>query len=68
MEKLEELKTLIENLEIPTRFETDGASNLVRVQGELPQDRERLAGGLERLIAGADEEALRAYRVSLKHL
>ncbi len=68
LEKLEELKTLIENLEIPTRFETDGASNLVRVQGELPQDRERLAGGLERLIAGADEEALRAYRVSLKHL
>lgn len=68
LEKLRELKTLIENLEIPTRFETDGASNLVRIQGELPQDRERLASGLERLIAGADEEALRAYRVSLKHL
>lgn len=68
LEKLGELKTLIENLEIPTRFETDGASNLVRIQGELPRDRERLAGGLERLIAGADEEALRAYRVSLRHL
>ena len=47
LEKLEELKTLIENLEIPTRFETDGASNLVRVQGELPQDRERLSGALD---------------------
>ncbi|MCI9577571.1 MAG: radical SAM protein [Oscillibacter sp.] len=68
LEKLGELKTLIENLEIPTRFETDGASNLVRIQGELPRDRERLTGGLERLIAGADEEALRAYRVSLRHL
>ena len=68
LEKLEELKTLIENLEIPTRFETDGASNLVRVQGELPQDRVRLGGGVEGLFAEDDMEALRAYRVSLKHL
>ncbi len=68
LEKLEELKVLIEHLVIPTRFETDGASNLVHVRGELPRDRAALAGYLERLIAGADEEALRAYRVNLKHL
>ena len=68
LEKLEELKTLIEHLVIPTRFETDGASNLVHVRGELPRDRAALAGYLERLIAGADEESLRAYRVNLKHL
>ena len=68
LEKLGELKTLVEHLDIPTRFETDGASNLVRIQGDLPEDRDRLAGYLERLIAGADEEALRAYRVNLKHL
>ncbi|WP_325199240.1 radical SAM protein [Oscillibacter sp.] len=68
LEKLGEVKTLIENLTIPTRFETDGASNLVHVRGDLPEDRERLAGYLENLIAGADEEALRAYRVSLRHL
>lgn len=68
LEKLGELRTLIEQLEIPTRFETDGASNLVQVRGDLPEDRNRLAGYLERLIAGADEEALRAYRVNLKHL
>ena len=68
LEKLGELKVLIERLTIPTRFETDGASNLVHVRGDLPEDQERLAGYLERLIAGADEEALRAYRVTLKHL
>lgn len=68
LEKLGELRTLIESLDIPTRFETDGASNLVHVRGDLPQDRERLTGYLESLIAGADEEALRAYRVNLKHL
>lgn len=68
LEKLGELKVLIENLDIPTRFETDGASNLVHIRGDLPEDRDRLADRLEKLIAGADEEALRAYRVNLKHL
>ena len=68
LEKLGELKTLVEHMSVPTRFETEGASNLVRVRGDLPEDRERLAGYLESLIAGADEEALRAYLLSLKHL
>ncbi|MDE6455697.1 MAG: radical SAM protein [Dysosmobacter sp.] len=68
LEKLGELKTLIQGLNIPTRFETGGASNLVHVRGALPREREALAGALERLIAGADEESLRAYRVNLKHL
>ena len=68
LEKLGELKTLVEHMSVRTRFETEGASNLVRVRGDLPEDRERLAGYLESLIAGADEEALRAYRLSLKHL
>lgn len=68
LEKLRELKTLITRLDIPTRFETDGASNLIHIRGELPRDREALAGTLERLLAGTGEEALRAYRVNLKHL
>lgn len=68
LEKLGELKTLVERLEIPTRFETDGASNLIHVRGDLPRDREALTEYLERRIAGADEESLRAYRVNLKHL
>lgn len=68
LEKLGELRVLIENLTIPTRFETDGASNLIHIRGNLPEDRERLAGSLTRLMDEADEEALRAYRVNLKHL
>ncbi len=68
LEKLEELKTLIGHLEIPVRFETDGASNLLHIRGTLPEDRDLLTARLERLKAGTSEEELRAYRVSLKHL
>ena len=68
LEKLEELKTLIGHLEIPVRFETDGASNLLHIRGTLPEDRDLLTARLERLMAGTSEEELRAYRVSLKHL
>ncbi len=68
LEKLGELKTLVGHLDIPTRFETDGASNLVHVRGDLPRDREALAEYLGGLAAGASEEALRAYRVNLRHL
>ena len=68
IEKLAELKTLIENLTIEARFATDGASNLIQVRGNLPTDQKKLVKYLERLIATADEAALREYRVNLKHL
>lgn len=68
LEKLAELKALIEALTIPVRFVTDGASNLVQVRGTLPKDKEALSTYLERLIAETNEEDLRAYRVSLRHL
>ena len=68
LEKLAELKALIENLTIQTRIVTDGASNLIQVRGNLPADKEKLVKYLERLIATADDSALREYRVNLKHL
>ncbi len=68
IEKLAELKALIEHLTIPTRIATDGASNLVQVRGELPRDRARLAEGLGRLMAAVDEDVLRSYRTNLRHL
>lgn len=68
IEKLVELKTLIENLTIPTRFATDGASNLIQVRGYLPNDKDKLVKYLEQMIATADEKVLREYRVNLKHL
>lgn len=68
IEKLAELKALIENLTVDTAFVTDGASNLVHVRGCLPNDREKLSGYLAQLIETADEAALRDYRVNLRHL
>ena len=68
IEKLAELKALIENLTINTRIVTDGASNLIQVRGNLPADKKKLVNYLERLIATADESALREYRVNLRHL
>lgn len=68
LEKLAELKTLIEHLEIETQFATEGASNLVRIQGRLPVDREKLVHDLGELIESADESALREYRRHLRHL
>lgn len=68
LEKLAELKALIENLTIRTRIVMDGASNLIQVRGNLPADKEKLVKYLDRLIATADESALREYRVNLRHL
>lgn len=68
IEKLIELKTLIENLKITTRIVTDGASNLIQVRGNLPKDKEKLIKHLEYQISNADESVLREYRVNLKHL
>lgn len=68
IEKLIELKTLIENLKITTRIVTDGASNLIQVRGNLPKDKEKLIKHLKYHISNADEAALREYRVNLRHL
>lgn len=68
IEKLIELKTLIENLKITTRIVTDGASNLIQVRGNLPKDKEKLIKYLEYQISNADEASLREYRVNLRHL
>ena len=68
IEKLAELKALVENLSIDTRIVTDGASNLIQVRGHLPADKEKLVEYLNHLIETADEAALREYRVNLRHL
>lgn len=68
IEKLAEMKALIENLSIKTRIVTDGASNLIQVRGNLPADKKKLVSYLDRLISTADEKALREYRVNLRHL
>lgn len=68
IEKYKELKTLVENLCIPTVFAALGASNAIQIQGKLPEDREKLLKLLDKIIENVNEEQLRKYRKSLPHL
>lgn len=68
IEKYKELKTLVENLCIPTVFAALGASNAIQIQGKLPEDREKLLKLLDKIIENVNEEQLRKYRKSLLHL
>lgn len=68
IEKLYELKTLIEDLEIETCFATMGASNCINVQGHLPKDKKKMIRWLDEVIDTVDEKELRRYRVNLRHL
>ena len=58
IEKLEEMKTLIENLKIDARFVTDGASNLIQVRGNLKTDKQKMIAFLKQQIAEQDEAYL----------
>ena len=68
IEKLYELKTLIENLNIETYFATMGASNCINVEGYLPKDKAKMTKWLNELIDSVDEKELRRYRENLRHL
>lgn len=68
IEKYREVRTLLENLEIPVQFAALGASNAFQFQGTLPEDRDTLAAALDRIIETAGEDNLRAYRRNLPHL
>ena len=68
IEKYKEIRTLLENLEIPTQFAALGASNAFQFQGALPEDRAALSAALDKIIETAREEDLREYRRNLPHL
>ena len=68
VEKLEELKTLVEHLERPLYFAALGASNAVSVHGFLPEERDAVAAKLARACRPEHEDALRRYRAGLRHL
>ena len=68
IEKYREIRTLLENLEIPTQFAALGASNPFQFQGTLPEDREALSAALNQIIETVGEDDLRAYRTNLRHL
>ena len=66
-EKLEEVRTLVERLEIPVIFAALGASNAVNMEGRLPEDRAGLLSALDKVIAQYSEADLRRYREGLPH-
>ena len=68
IEKLYELRMLIEGLAIDTYFATMGASNCVNVEGHLPKGRNRMIKWLDEVIGSVDETELRRYRENLRHL
>lgn len=67
-EKLEEVRTLVEHLDIPVIFAALGASNAVNMEGRLPAGREKLLSALDEVIAQYSEADLRRYREQLPHL
>lgn len=68
IEKYQEMKTLVEHLQIPVFFGAMGASNAVQLTGKLTEDREQLISALDGIIRKFSEEELRQYRKNLPHL
>lgn len=67
-EKLTEMRTLIESLDIRTHFAALGASNMFNFQGRIPEDRDILINEINEILKKYNEDKLRDYRVNLKHL
>lgn len=68
LEKYKEVRTLINNLQIPTIFAAMGASNAYQFYGRLPEERNKLLSFLDEIIDNVSEEELRRYRKSVHHL
>lgn len=68
IEKYQEIKALVEGLEISVEFAMLGASNPVMLQGRLPKQRAQIVATLDRVIEEIGEDKLRLYRTNLKHL
>ena len=68
IEKYKELRVLIRKLKNPVMFAALGASNMIQLQGRLPEDREKLLAIIDEIIEQANEKELRKYRKNLRHL
>lgn len=67
-EKYEELKMLVNGLDIKTHFAALGASNAVQLHGNIPSDKEELISIIDEVISRFGESELKKYRKNLKHL
>ena len=68
IEKLKELRLLIEKLEINTYFAVLGASNAFQFQGKLPSEKQKMLDYIDKIIDKYSEEQLKYYRDNLKSL
>ena len=68
LEKYNELKTLVENINIDVCFAALGASNAIPIQSVLPREKQKVITLLEQIIKNVSEKELKEYRVNLKHL
>lgn len=68
IEKYQELRVLLKNLQGPVWFGALGASNAVPFAGNLPEERPQLMALVEEIIQNAAENDLQAYRQNLRHL
>lgn len=68
IEKYQELRVLVENLQGPVWFGALGASNAVPFAGDLPAERPQLLAAVDTIIQNVAEGDLLAYRQNLRHL
>lgn len=68
IEKLKELRLLIEKLEINTLFAVLGASNAFQFQDKLPSEKLKMLDYIDKIIDEYSEEQLKYYRENLKSL
>ncbi|MDE7419005.1 MAG: radical SAM protein, partial [Muribaculaceae bacterium] len=68
IERLIEIKTLINNLNIKTNILSNHISNTVPLTGILPKDKATILRQLDKAIAESPEHELQAYRNSVWHL
>ena len=68
VEKLIELESLYNNLNIEITIVADTVSNAVPMRGILPKDKERIVSSLRLLIENANEKELKNYRNGIHHL
>lgn len=67
-EKYREIRTLVQELSIPTVFAAMGASNAFQMWSELPREKEKLLAFLDDVIKNVGEDELRRYRENVHHL
>ncbi|MDE6770751.1 MAG: radical SAM protein, partial [Muribaculaceae bacterium] len=68
IERLIEVKTLINNLNIKTNILSNHISNTVPITGVLPNDKAMILRELDKAIAEFPEQELKAYRNRVWHL